>query len=61
MYMVNILHEFDMNLTWQKDINLTFLRLSFLQNGAIPKFLGEERLSEAFVKEEPSIYCYKKT
>ena len=50
-----------MNLTWQKDINLTFLRLSFLQNGAIPKFLGEERLSETFVKEEPSIYCYKKT
>lgn len=36
------------------------LNLSFLENGAISKFLGEEGLTEIFVKEESSNSCYKK-
>ena len=40
--------------------NLTFLGLSFLQNGAIPKSLGEKGLNEIFVKEESSNSCHKK-
>ena len=40
--------------------SLTLLALCFLQNGAIPKFLGEERLNKIFVKEESSNSCYKK-
>ena len=40
--------------------SLTILGLSFLQNGAIPKFLGEEGLTEIFVEEEPSNSYYKK-
>ena len=47
-----------MCLTYQKFV--TFLGLSFLQNGAIPKFLGEERLNEIFVKKQPSNCCYTK-
>ena len=35
------------------------LSLSFLENGAISKFLGEEGLKEIFVKEESSNSCYK--
>ena len=40
--------------------NLTFSCLSFLRNGAIPKFFGEKGLNEIFVKEQPSNSCYKK-
>ena len=39
--------------------SLSFLGLSFLQNGAITKFIGKEELNEIFVKEEPSNSCYK--